>query len=193
VSSRVTARDCSSSEISSRCVVDAKLVNPTYLPDSLRLVADVNSRRRLLSASSSTLLVSSTRRSTLGDRAFPVTAARAWNSLLSAVRDAATLSTFRQHLKEYTHLKTCVPNSTTRTPATDMLYNTNNGQAHNNLPHRNARAQHLDVLGCGKFLSIGREFVVQQVVELSAGGVVQHVRSWCSCGGVHYLFRNSFD
>ena len=40
------------------------------------------------------------------------------------------------------------PNSTIRTPATD----TTNGQAHNNsatnLPHRNARAQHLDVSGC---------------------------------------------
>ena len=39
-----------------------------------------------------------------------------------------------------------VPNSTTRTPAMDVLYNTTNGQAHNNsatccttnLPHRNA-------------------------------------------------------
>jgi len=72
-----------------------------------------------------------------------------------------------------------VPNSTTRTPATDMLYNAINGQAHNNsttccttnLPHRNARAQNLDmsrywVLGCGKLLSVGGEFVVQQVVEL---------------------------
>jgi len=41
-----------------------------------------------------------------------------------------------------------VPNSSIRTPATDMLYNTTNGRAHNNstaccttnLPHRNARA-----------------------------------------------------
>ena len=43
------------------------------------------------------------------------------------------------------------PNSTTRTPATDM-YNTTNGRAHNNsttnLPHRNARAQHLDMSRC---------------------------------------------
>jgi len=60
-----------------------------------------------------------------------------------------------------------------------MLYNTTNGQAqvHNNsttccattLPHRNARAQHLDnvqMLGGGKFLSVDGEFVVPQVVEL---------------------------
>ena len=72
-----------------------------------------------------------------------------------------------------------------------MLYNTTNGQAHNNsttccttnspptdrnLQHRNARAQHLDMSRCW-------EWDVQQVqqVELlsSPVGVVQHVRSWC--------------
>ena len=56
-----------------------------------------------------------------------------------------------------------MPNSTTRTPATDMLYNITNGRAHNNsttccttnspptdknLTHRNARAQHLDMSRC---------------------------------------------
>jgi len=46
--------------------------------------ADVDSRRRLRSTSSSTLLVPPSRRSTLGDRAFPIAVARA-----SAVRDAA--------------------------------------------------------------------------------------------------------
>ena len=71
-----------------------------------------------------------------------------------------------------------VPNSTTRTPATDMLYNTTNGRAHNNsttccttdspptdqnLPHPNiftktSRCWAL-ALRCGKF-------VVPQVVEL---------------------------
>ena len=55
-----------------------------------------------------------------------------------------------------------------------VVYNTTNGQAHNNstsccttnLPHRSDRAQHLEMLGCGKFLSVGGEFVLQQVVEL---------------------------
>jgi len=60
-----------------------------------------------------------------------------------------------------------------------MLYNTTNGQAYNssttccttNLQHRNTTAQHLDMsrlkmLGFGKVLSVGGEFVVQQVVEL---------------------------
>ena len=47
----------------------------------LNRVADVDSRRRLHSRSSPTLLVPTTRRCTLGDRAFPAAAARAWNSL----------------------------------------------------------------------------------------------------------------
>jgi len=55
------------------------------------------------------------------------------------------------------------------------MYNTTKGhheKAHNNsttnLPHRNARAQYLydKMLGCGKFLFVGGDFVVQQVVEL---------------------------
>jgi len=56
---------------------------------------------------------------------------------------------------------TLVPNSTTRTPATDMLYNTTNGRAHNNsatylVAQQNhhqrtkiATSQHLDMLGSG--------------------------------------------
>ena len=47
----------------------------------------------------STLLVPSTRRSTLGDWSFPVAAARAWNALLQHVRNAPSLSIFRRELK----------------------------------------------------------------------------------------------
>jgi len=43
-----------------------------------------------------TLLVPSTRRATLGDRAFPVAAARAWNSLPAQTRIASSLTTFRR-------------------------------------------------------------------------------------------------
>ena len=60
---------------------------PPYLADDLfRTTADGN-RRYLRSADSPTLVIRPTRRSTLGDRAFPVAAARAWNSLLPAVRE----------------------------------------------------------------------------------------------------------
>jgi len=39
------------------------------------------------------------RRSTLGDRAFPVSAARAWNALPSSVRAVPTMPLFRRELK----------------------------------------------------------------------------------------------
>jgi len=60
---------------------------------------DVDIRRHPRSADSAMLVVPSTRRSTLGDRAFPVASARAWNSLLSSVRNAPSMTTFRRELK----------------------------------------------------------------------------------------------
>ena len=50
-----------------------------------RRPADTESRRRLRSASATSLDVRRTRLSTVGDRAFPVAAARLWNSLPSQV------------------------------------------------------------------------------------------------------------
>ena len=47
---------------------------PPYLADELCRVADVDSRRRLKSASTSTLIVPPMRHSTIGDRAFPTAA-----------------------------------------------------------------------------------------------------------------------
>ena len=71
---------------------------PAYLAESLHRTSDVDIRRRRRSADSAMLVVPSTRRSTLGDRAFPVTSARAWNSLPSSVRNAPSLTTFRREL-----------------------------------------------------------------------------------------------
>jgi len=65
-------------------------------------VADVKARQRLRSSSSSSLIVSRTRLSTLGDRAFPVAAARVWNSLPEHVTSAPSVAVFRSRLK--THL-----------------------------------------------------------------------------------------
>jgi len=76
------------------CVLAYRCLHGTaaaYLSNSLHSVADIDARRRLRSADTSTLLVPSTRRSTVGDRAFPVAAARAWNALPVTVRDASTL------------------------------------------------------------------------------------------------------
>ena len=49
-----------------------------------------------------------------------------------------------------------VPNSTTRTPATDMLYNTTNGQAHNNSTTN---------LLYNKFTTNGQKFATSQHLE----------------------------
>jgi len=72
---------------------------PSYLAETLHLTADVGSRRRLRSASTSTLVIPSTRRTTLGDRAFPVAAARAWNALPASLRCTPSLLQFRRDLK----------------------------------------------------------------------------------------------
>jgi len=49
---------------------------PTYLAESLLRTSDVDTQRRPHSADTAVLVVSSTRRSTLGDRAFPVALSR---------------------------------------------------------------------------------------------------------------------
>jgi len=63
---------------------------PSYLDDILHRAADVDDR----SANTESLMVQSTRRSTLDDRAFPVTAATAWNRLY---RRRSTLQRRRLH------------------------------------------------------------------------------------------------
>ena len=74
---------------------------PAYLTDELCQVADVEARQQLRSSSSS-LIVSHTRLITVGDRAFPVAAARVWNSLPDLVTSAPSVAVFRSRLK--THL-----------------------------------------------------------------------------------------
>jgi hypothetical protein len=74
---------------------------PDYLVADLRLVADVPSRSRLRSAFSSELMVPRTRLSAVGDRAFPVAAARIRNSLPSDITSAETRRTFKNRLKTF--------------------------------------------------------------------------------------------
>ena len=75
---------------------------PAYPTDELCQVADVEARQRLRYSSSSSLIVSRTRLLTVGDRAFPVAAARIWNSLPDLVTSAPSVAVFRSRLK--THL-----------------------------------------------------------------------------------------
>ena len=61
--------------------------------------SDVDTRRSLRSADTAMLVIPSIRRSMLGDHAFPVALARAWNRLPSSVRNAPLLTTFSRELK----------------------------------------------------------------------------------------------
>jgi len=74
---------------------------PRYLTELAVPVAS-SARRRLRSVSSADLVVPSTRRSTIGDRAFAVAGPRPWNSLASDIRTSApSFDTFKKHLKSY--------------------------------------------------------------------------------------------
>ena len=72
---------------------------PSYLADELRRVDTVGGRQRLRSASTAALVVPVSRHVTIGDRAFPFAAARAWNSLPAFVTSSTSLPIFKQRLK----------------------------------------------------------------------------------------------
>ena len=76
-------------------------MSPPYLARKLRRVADIDSRRRLRSASTSALEVPSTRHVTIGDCAFGVAAARVWNTLPADVTSSSSLPVFKRHLKTF--------------------------------------------------------------------------------------------
>jgi len=70
---------------------------PPYLADEFLRSSDLEARGRLRTASSSSLLiVCRTRLSTVGDRAFPVAAARVWNDLPRHVTSAPSQRVFLQ-------------------------------------------------------------------------------------------------
>ena len=76
--------------------------NPNnFFSEDFKLVSEIQSRQRLRSASSTDVVVPATRRSSLGDRAFPVAGARAWNALPASVTAASSLSSFRRLLKTF--------------------------------------------------------------------------------------------
>jgi len=66
------------------CVLVHRCLNgaaPQYLSELIQRLSDVDSRRRLRSASTAEVLVPATHRSTIGDHAFAVAGPRAWNNL----------------------------------------------------------------------------------------------------------------
>jgi len=82
------------------CVLVQRCLNgtaPRYMTD-LTVSVGSTASRRLRSASSADLVVPSTRRSTIGDRAFAVAGPRAWNSLLPGLRSPSTSrNSFKKH------------------------------------------------------------------------------------------------
>ena len=70
-----------------------------YLANDLQRVSDLDARRRLRSASTCALVITSTRLFTVGDRAFPVDATRTWNSLTDSVTSSPSLPAFKRRLK----------------------------------------------------------------------------------------------
>jgi len=85
---------------------------PQYLAETLHLTSDTEACRRLQSGSTSTLFVPATRRSSLGDRAFPVVAARSWNTLPVSLRTVSSYLTFRRELKTFLFNISCPDNWT---------------------------------------------------------------------------------
>jgi len=63
--------------------------------------ADVPGRRVLRSAGTNRLVVPSVGLSAVGSRAFPVSAAQIWNSLLEHIISAPMLQSFRRHFKTF--------------------------------------------------------------------------------------------
>jgi len=74
---------------------------PRYLGPFVA-VADLPGRRALRSASTSRLVITPVKLSTVGSPAFPVAAAQVWNGLPEAVISSSSLQSFRRQLK--THL-----------------------------------------------------------------------------------------
>jgi len=74
---------------------------PQYLSDMLRRVADIPSRSRLRSSTSSHLVVRPSRLVTVGERSFASAGSRLWNSLPDDITTAQSLPAFQRKLKTY--------------------------------------------------------------------------------------------
>jgi len=75
--------------------------NSCNLADALQPVAGIPGRQLLRSSSTSALAVPLTHLAAAGDRAFPVAAARTWNSLPAEVTSSNSLQTFKAKLKSH--------------------------------------------------------------------------------------------
>ena len=74
---------------------------PSYLSSDFHLLSNCPSRRRLRSSSSSLVLQPRSRHPTLGGRAFPVAAAKVWNSLPPHLASIVNISDFKDEALKY--------------------------------------------------------------------------------------------
>jgi len=75
---------------------------PRYLSDLLQRTADITSRRRLWSSTSSELVIPLSRLVMVGDQSFAVAGPGLWNTLPEDITSAPSLLVFQRKLK--THL-----------------------------------------------------------------------------------------
>ena len=78
---------------------------PSYLADELHWTNEAESRHRLRSGSCPRLIVARTWLSTIGDRSFRVTVARAWNSLPTSITALTSLPSFKRQHKTFLFTK----------------------------------------------------------------------------------------
>lgn len=86
-------------------------MGPQYLASEFHRVSDLTGRKRLRSSTTSLLIVPRTRLVSVGDRAFPVAAARAWNSLPADIRESSSLDVFKSRLKSWLFKTSYLANS----------------------------------------------------------------------------------
>ena len=89
------------SHVTVNCHIFDSSLTLTDLSELIQPLSDVDSRRRLRSASMSEVLVPATWRSTIGGYALAVAGPRAWNNLPVYLRLSRTFSTFTTHLKSH--------------------------------------------------------------------------------------------
>jgi len=85
-----------------RCLDGAAL---QYLSELIQPLSDVDSSRRLRSASTAEVLVPATRGLAIGDRAFAVAGSRGWNNLPVDLRLSRTFTTFKHNTPEVTSVQ----------------------------------------------------------------------------------------
>ena len=81
-----------------RCLSGAA---PAYLQSEVQLISNVSHRTRLRSSATRNLVIPFSRRSTFGERSFPVSAARTWNSLPPTIKEEHNAKLFKSLVRKH--------------------------------------------------------------------------------------------